>query len=305
MKNSIIIPERLLLETVFGCNARCKMCPVHLPTSRKKGVMTFELFKYVIDELGPYKYHIQLIDLFGMGEPLLDNNLDQKICYAKSKGFKNLAIATNADLLNEKKVSQLYQSGLDTIIISIDGSCKETHERIRINTNFNRIVDNAKRAILIRDKGDFKTKLIFRFIIQDENKQEWPHFQQYWLPLIAKERGDKITGYEMHTWGGEFQLHKDSRKKRVPQEIPCHHLFDRLVVLCDGTVSMCCSDLHQSKYSFGHVKDDSPMNVFNSKKANAFRKIHTEGNRYKMKICQECSILESECDRKEMDLVKI
>ena len=120
-----VIPERIQLETVFACNARCTMCPVHDPSDRKHGIMSFDIFKTVIDKLDPYKEGIDKVDLWGLGEPLLDKNLEEKVGYAKQKGFKGLAIATNVELLSKERALGLFEAGLDTIIFSIDGVQKK------------------------------------------------------------------------------------------------------------------------------------------------------------------------------------
>jgi MoaA/NifB/PqqE/SkfB family radical SAM enzyme len=75
MREGLIIPERIQLEIVFGCNASCSMCPVDLPTDRNKGVMSMDLFKDIVDEMNPYKNSIEKFDLWGLGEPLLDKGL--------------------------------------------------------------------------------------------------------------------------------------------------------------------------------------------------------------------------------------
>lgn len=295
--NPFLIPSRILLETVHGCNARCTMCPVHLPSKRAIGVMTFDIFKTVIDEMSSYKEHITMMDLFGMGEPLLDKDLPNKISYAKKMGFQNLAIATNAELLTEEFAINLYKAGLDTIIFSIDGVNKETHESIRVNTNFNRVVDNARNAITLRDDGNYLTRFVFRFIRQESNYTEWEDYKKYWGALIAEDMEDKIMGYDMHSWGGEINLDTSSTLQKIPETVACHHLLDRLIVLCDGSVAMCCADMHNSDYTYGNIRNSSALELFNAHSAQNNRAIHKSGKRLSMKICAECTILESEAKR--------
>ena len=57
-------PERMQIETVFGCNAKCKMCPVHFPLKegRQKGIMSWELFKKVVDNAAQFKDKMKGID---------------------------------------------------------------------------------------------------------------------------------------------------------------------------------------------------------------------------------------------------
>ena len=134
MADDWVIPERVQVESAFGCNAACTMCPVHMQTDRKKGIMKLDLFTQFADELAEHTDKIDKFDFWGLGEPLLDKKLFQKIRYAKEKGFRNTAIATNADFLDSETIGELLESGLDTVILSIDGSTKETHEGIRVGT---------------------------------------------------------------------------------------------------------------------------------------------------------------------------
>lgn len=292
----MILPERIQLEVVFGCNASCTMCPVDLPTERKKGVMSMELFRYIVDEMSVYSSDIEKFDLWGLGEPLLDKTLFEKIVYAKSKGFRNLAIATNADLMDEAKQYSLLETGLDTIIFSIDGCRKETHEKIRKGVDFKNVIENARGIVEKRNRRDSKMRFVFRFIRQESNKNEWDSFKKYWDDIISPERNDVIIGYDVHSWGGEKPLSGRGAEKRDIEtlEKACHHVFDRLIILWDGTVPLCCSDLHHGRYAIGNINDSSPIDIFNNAKINKIREIHTAGEKNSMKICRDCSILQSE-----------
>jgi len=271
------------------------MCPVHARSERKKGVMAFRLFKKIVDQMEPYKKHITKFDLWGLGEPLIDKTLDDKIRYAKGKGFTNLAIATNADLLTEEVAKKLLVAELDTIIFSIDGTTKQTHEKIRVRTDFDRLVKNSHRTIEMRDAGNYKTRFVFRFIRQKSNVSEWESFREYWKKYISEEKGDIVIGYDVHTWGGEIDVHATHElSQKVPEQLPCHHVFDRLIILRDGTVPLCCSDLHHAEYAFGNVRNASPIDIFNNPRAQSIRAIHNSGKRNSLKICSDCTILESE-----------
>lgn len=303
MSRDIVVPERIQLELVFGCNASCIMCPVNMPSKREKGIMSLDLFKHIIDEMAPFKESIDKLDLWGLGEPLLDKALYEKIAYAKLKGFRNLAIATNADLLKEEYQNYLLESGLDTVIVSIDGYQKETHERIRRGVNFNNIIENAQSIIEKRDRGNHKTRFVFRFIRQESNKDEWEGFKEYWKSRISPERDDMIIGYDVHAWGGEISVPSDTIEKRdlAIERKPCHHVYDRLIVLHDGTVPLCCTDMHHGEYALGNVNEFPPIEIFNNEKINKIRKIHEAGKKSGMKICSECTILYSEAAQEVID----
>lgn len=297
MHSEPVVPRTVIVESVFGCNANCMMCPIDKPSDRKKGVMAFDLYKYIIDELHPHRHEIAQLDLFGVGEPLLDKRLAEKIRYAKQRGFCGLGIATNADLMDESAAEALFEAGLDTIMVSIDGVTKEVHESIRVNTNFERVMANAERAMALRDANDYGTKFVMRFIRQPANFHEWVSYQEYWSQRISKEKGDMVIGYDIHSWGGEIDVQERRYIGSVPEETVCHHLFDRLIILQDGTIPLCCSDMHHARHSLGNVRDGGPIAVFNNPAMQRIRQRHLEGNRLTMKICADCTILESESVR--------
>jgi len=289
-----IIPKNVIVETVFGCNASCTMCPIDMPTKRKKGAMTDEVFKHAIDGLSPYYKNISQMDLFGLGEPFLDKKIFSRVQYAKDKGFNDVGFATNADLFNIENAKQIFDAGIDTIMCSLDGFTKEVHESIRLKTKFERIVSNIKNAISLRNEQGYQTKFVMRFIRQAKNIHEWNSYLNYWMPIISREKGDLILGYDMHSWGGEISIQQRRELQKIPPDIPCHHLFDRLIILNDGTIPLCCSDMHRAKYTIGNIMDSSPIDIFNNSFMQKIRKKHLDGSRTKLKICSECTILESE-----------
>ncbi|MBU3929172.1 radical SAM protein [bacterium] len=299
--NKLLIPKRLTIETVFGCNASCTMCIVDLPTKRKKRIMPLGLSKYILDEMAPYKDNIQMLDFFGLGEPLLDPHLFERIKYAKGKGFRNIAISTNADLLNTEKQVELLDSGIDTVLFSVDGIKKKTHESIRKGVNFERVVKNCEDIIKLRDKENYKTRFVMRFIKQESNREEWPAFRKFWRAKLDGDKNDLIIIYDMHSWGGEL-LNKDVVVKTSGinpdiEKKACHHL-ENLIILSDGTVPLCSEDFLHGKYNFGNVTDSSPMEIFNADKFNKIRKAHSAGKKNTLELCKECTVLYSESTRK-------
>ncbi len=289
-----IIPRNVVVETIFGCNASCVMCPINMPTVRKKGLMPEETFNKSIDGLAPYASAIVQIDLFGVGEPFLDKNILSRIRYTKSRGFKDVGFATNADLMTSELAQGVFEAGVDTIMISLDGVSAEVHEGIRVNTCFTRIVQNVKTAIALRDKYGYQTKFVMRFIRQACNDHEWIPYREFWMSLISKQKGDLIIGYDLHSWGGEIDVQKRRTVAPVSSEVPCHHLFDRLIILNDGSVTMCCADMHRGQHVLGKVNTEGPIEIFNNAMMKKLRKMHLDGQRMRIRMCADCTILESE-----------
>ena len=297
-----ILPRRVTIETIFGCNASCRMCPINLPTSRKKGVMPLKLFYKIIDEFEPYRDRLRMMDLFGLGEPLLDPYIIERIRYVKNKGFKNLAISTNADLLTFEKQDALLGAGIDTVLISIDGTTKEVHEGIRRGVKFERIVENVQSLIRKRDVGGFATRFVIRFIKQKDNQHQLDDFIRFWESKISKDKRDFVAVYNLHSWGGEMLRKQEilgaTLYDKAIEESPCHHIFYTMNILADGTVPLCSEDVVRARHNFGNVNEQSCLEAFNSPKFGNVRRLHVQGNKRTIEPCKECTVLYSEVSRK-------
>lgn len=293
------IPKRLQIETIYGCNARCVMCALTFGSSRPKGIMTKRMFKSVVDSLVPYSGSIDKTDLFAMGEPMLDPHIFERIRYVRDGGFKNVAISTNADLLNDSKQRKLLETGIETVIFSIDGINKKTHESIRPGVMFENVISNCQSIIRKRDKGNYKTRFLMRFIRQESNSPEWEEFRAFWRLRLSPVKGDRLIKYDVNTMGGAVFSKAELVGDRIDQhieELPCHQVFDRLIVLSDGTVPLCCEDTPKAKNIMGNVKDDSAINIFNGKSFRRMREIHRNGQKNSIPVCENCTMLYSEAN---------
>jgi MoaA/NifB/PqqE/SkfB family radical SAM enzyme len=288
--SELLIPKRVTIETIFGCNASCSMCVINQPTKRKKGIMPLSVFYKIIDSLLPYKDQLEMMDLFCLGEPLLDKHIFKRIKYLKDKGFKNIGFSSNAELLDEDKQIQLLESGLDTVIFSIDGIKKETHEKIRRGLNFEKVIENVESIIKKRNKGNYKTRFVIRFIKQDINKNEWEPFKEKWKEIIDKNRNDFITSYDMHTWGGEFDQNEKLARNPEIEKKPCSDISTVLYILADGSVPLCNEDWLHPNFNFGNVKDNQPIEIWNSKRFRKIRELHAKGNKSKLNMCSKCTV---------------
>ncbi len=294
-----IVPERVVIETIYGCNARCSMCPIEMPSSRPKGIMPMDDFKRIVDALTPYREKVRMFDLFGLGEPLLDPLIFERIDYVRGAGFRNLAFSTNAHLLDAGKQKRLLDTGIETVIFSIDGVKKETHEAIRARTDFDRVMKNALDTVRRRDEGGYKTRFVVRFIRMDMNRDEWEPFREIWGRATSADKNDIVSCYDVHNWSGVV-ADKDSVVSRRDPELeatPCHHIFEKLVILANGAVALCFEDVLEGQFRFGNAAEEDPIAIFNSERFNRIRRLHMSGKRTNLKICGECSVLDNERTR--------
>lgn len=99
------MPIRAWIETSSVCNLRCIMCPNKSLSAADKGLMRFDLFRKVIDEL---KGSVRDVYLHHRGEPLLNPDLFRMIAYAEAAGVRT-RFHTNGTLLTEEKASAVWR----------------------------------------------------------------------------------------------------------------------------------------------------------------------------------------------------
>jgi radical SAM protein with 4Fe4S-binding SPASM domain len=203
-------------------------------------------------------------------------------------------------LLNLDKQHALLESGIETVIFSLDGTRKATHEKIRPRVKFERVVRNILSILRLRDVGSYSTRFIIRFIKQPLNEAEWPRYQEFWNTRISPASGDLVTFYNMHTWAGGVASKVSLLGDQFDQEIErasCHHAFDNMTILADGSMPLCAEDILDPQYGLGNVIGKDPIEVFNGAAFNELRALHRAGRKNELPSCRECTILYSEAQK--------
>jgi MoaA/NifB/PqqE/SkfB family radical SAM enzyme len=265
------------------------MCPIETWT-RPIGVMKLEVFSGILDRLQPYADSFKFTLLHGCGEPLLDKTLPAKVAMARARGFQEIHFATNATELTEKRSRDLLESGLHTIIFSIDGLTKQTHEAIRVRTVFEEVIANTHRFIRMRDAGNYQTKIWIRMIRQKLNDVEWPEYESYWKQQLDPAR-DKVVFFNVHNWGDDAGLDDlRSRQKSIKPITWCQDLYERIYIHCSGALALCCAD-DNGWYEIGNVRDGDPVEIFNSSPVvKRHRDFMAAGRIGELDHCRNCTI---------------
>ena len=102
-----MIPQsnELRLEVTTKCNYSCIICPRDKLT-RNIETMDIDLFKDIFDKINSETSRYNTLTFPGLGEPLLDESLDDKVIYAKKRNYTVL-ILTNGSLLTVDKFKRL------------------------------------------------------------------------------------------------------------------------------------------------------------------------------------------------------
>ncbi|HLY70202.1 MAG TPA: radical SAM protein, partial [Puia sp.] len=151
-------PVSVSVEPTTSCNLRCPECPSGLRAfTRPTGMLEKNFFRDTIDQV--YKDLLYLIFYF-QGEPYLNPEFLEMVRYASKKGIYT-ATSTNAHYLNDTNAKKTVESGLDRLIISIDGTSQEVYEQYRIGGNLEKVLAGTRN--IVRWKKELKSKTPFVF----------------------------------------------------------------------------------------------------------------------------------------------
>ncbi|MGM0419121.1 MAG: heme b synthase [Thermodesulfobacteriota bacterium] len=128
-KNAQDFPQVRLVawETTRRCNLSCKHCRAAAEDHEYPGELSTDQAKKMLDEIA--ETGSPIIILTG-GEPLLRDDIFELSQYGDKLGLK-MVMAPNGTLVTEENAKKMYDSGIQRISVSIDGSTKESHDNFR------------------------------------------------------------------------------------------------------------------------------------------------------------------------------
>jgi len=306
LKNSRLIgyPLKLSFDPSSICQLRCPLCPTGQGAKgRSKGVMKFEEFKRVADEMAPYLYEI---DLNNWGEPFLNRDLIKMVGYAHKKRAKT-SVNTNLNVaLTEKDATALINAGLDVLYISMDGITQQTYEKYRQGGKLKTIWDNI---LLVGEKkrqlNKNNPKIIWQFLVSKYNEHELPELQKVREKLgvdelviggLRADMGKEIFTPDaekvqsMRKWlpaNEQLSRYDYSKKQRKLQKRSCHFLWFVSVINWNGSVSPCCASYYE-KFDFGNAFEQGFKPIWNNEKYIAARKAVARHAPKSGTVCDNC-----------------
>lgn len=261
-------PKVVLIDTVSFCNLKCSMC-VHPEMKRKRGIMPWELYRKIIDEIAETNKDTRVWDVF-FGEALIlkkkKPTIFDMIAYAKEKGLTDVVINSNGNLLDEGAAKALIKCGLDAIYLGIDAFKPETYAKIRVGGDYEKTVKNITNLIALKKSfNSSKPKIFVQFVEMDINMDEKQDFINFWNEqgAIAKIR-PKVS------WAGMIDapnLVLDNKDRW-----PCHWAMQTMSIIDTGEVVTCAVDL-DARFIAGNLNKQTIKEIWNGK-LKEFRKLH-------------------------------
>lgn len=283
---SIGKPTIFTIETTNKCNLACRMCPRQF-MKRKIGTMSMSLFKKIIDEAKNYQNSILL---HGMGEPLLDEHIIERINYAEDNCMR-VTISTNGTFLDKTNARKILKSKLSEIVLSMDSTTEDAYLQIRTKGDFNRVRANFHNFMQIKNKEFTGSKLKTRIQIikMDKSVEQVEDFKREWIPEMPSE----ILIKPFSTFGGQHNqivqlasMKHRYQPKRVKVRSPCYYLWKSFVVQWNGEAVPCCRD-YDTKVVLGDLNKQTLIEIWNGKKLRKLRENSINGN-FENGLCDNC-----------------
>lgn len=290
------LPISLSIEPTTSCNLRCPECPSGLRSfTRPTGMLQADLFHNVIDEL--HETLMYLLFYF-QGEPYLHPNFLDLVSYAASKKIYT-ATSTNAHYLTEDNARKTVESGLDRLIISIDGTTQETYQQYRIGGKLERVLEGTKNVIAWKKKLKSRTPhVVFQFLVVRPNEHQIGEVRQLAKELGVDEVGLKTAQVYDFQEGNDLipTIDKYSRYRRddtgkyaIKSKLldHCWKMWHSSVITWDGKVIPCCFD-KDAHHTLGHLGRKSFESLWYGEEYRDFRSLLLK-SRSEIEMCKNCT----------------
>jgi radical SAM protein with 4Fe4S-binding SPASM domain len=283
-KNKINLgyPPYLLIEPVSTCNLSCPFCFQTDKSFTKKpfmGVIDFDFFKKIIDQAD--KLETGAITIASRGEPTMHKQYIEMLEYINQKeNIFEIKTNTNGTYLTEKMCHAIFKNNVTQVVISSDHYIKEDYERLRLGSNFEKVVKNVDMLFNIRKEYYPESFTEIRISgIDNERNLNREKFKNFWI-----KRCDHVTaGFPLERW--------NTYENEILPNIkdPCENLWDRMYVWFDGKVNPCDAD-YKSYLSYGSAKEYDLKELWNNKTISKTREQHIKKNRNEINPCDRCGV---------------
>ena len=290
-------PISISFEPTTSCNLRCPECPSGLREfTRPTGMLKKDFFRETIDDI--YKDLLYLIFYF-QGEPYLNPDFLDMVKYAHDKGIYT-ATSTNAHYLTDEKAKKTVESGLDRLIISIDGTTQDVYQQYRVGGKLEKVLEGARNIVKWKKELNSKTPFIFfQFLVVKPNEHQIEEVKKLGAEIgVDQVRFKTAQVYDYENDPNQLipENKKYSRyikdkegKMKVKSGLSnrCWKLWHANVITWDGLVVPCCFD-KDANHRLGELANEDFKRIWFSKSYNGFRKQLFKG-RENIDICKNCS----------------
>ncbi len=279
MRRALAFPRRINVELTNHCNQRCRLCP-RLGFTRPLGFMDPAVFGRLARECAR---HETALWLHFLGESLLHPELPALIRDARAAGVHQIGLSTNGVSLHGALAEALLDAGLDRLECSMDAGDREAYREMRGRNHYDRVVRNVEGFLALkRKRGCDRPVVSIQFMRTERVERELDAIVAQWRPHLGPD--DFVMTIAPAPFGGAVGVDAPAASAERP---PCPWLFESLMVLQDGTVTMCGADW-DAQAPLGSLKQESIASIWHGPELERRRRAHLEGQPERVGPCDGC-----------------
>jgi MoaA/NifB/PqqE/SkfB family radical SAM enzyme len=246
-------PVMAFVDPTTFCNLRCPACPTGAQAGlRKPATLDLELYRAFIDEVGDYLFKLYL---YNLGEPLLHKQAPELVALARARDIFVMLSSNLSLALDDVYCERLVASGLDVLIVPLDGASPDTYAKYRRRGDFELVRSNMRRIQAAKARlGSSTPRVVWQFLVFAHNQHEIETMRQqyrewgaddYWvagayMPIGAEAEGFAPPGLaQFDIYHGEH-LHRRKTERAAARGKACSWLYGVATLNPDGRVSPCC-----------------------------------------------------------------
>lgn len=270
------------IEIISTCNLYCSFCIE--PPKRKQKFMTLDqIIKITKDNHSLLEN--RHVWLHHYGEPLLHPQLIEIISDLRENNVYP-RLSTNATLLNPELSEQIIQSGLSEIVFSVDGTNKDSYETVRVNADYAKVLKNINYFLNLKKEMHSKEPITQVQLINLNNQEVQP-FINYWLQTDVDWINIKTPSTRALQIRDKNLMNSIQNSSQYKKEFPCYWFWSSLIILSDGDVVPCCTDL-KGNIVLGNVFDQKLEDIWNNNQIKTIRYEQASNNYVQSPVCASC-----------------
>lgn len=290
-------PFLLYVFPIYQCNFKCQYCIFSVPMAKRgfisdKPSLSLSLFKQCIDDATKFPQKIKVIRFVGMGEPLLHKDISEMVSYASSKNVANIIeIITNGSLLTPELTDSLISSGLNRLIISLQGTSADKYKEICGTTiNFDVLVKNIEYFYNNKKDAHLYIKIVDTALTDDADKQKfYSIFGNICDDLAVEHTVPIYPGVDYKKVLGNKKLDVTQFGIPVTDITICPQPFFVMQINPDGKIVPCFSLSYPE--IIADCNNESINEIWTSNNFNNFRLRMLNGTKNVCGICGDCNII--------------
>jgi radical SAM protein with 4Fe4S-binding SPASM domain len=281
------------IELTNRCPMRCVMCPRTEHMTRQEGVMEFELFSKIIEEMvatDPHTAKTNGVWMHHFGESLVHPEFGKFMGFAADRGVR-AKLSINPIMLTDDNANELLDARPALLYLSLDGHDDASFEKLRgLPHGYEKSKANVLKFLELKTKKKSNTFITVSMIDFDLNKPSIARMREFWE---SQPGVNEFLIKQFESFDGSASeinaLRPDGHPDFGPtRKVVCDKPWKTMTVTWTGDVVPCCFDF-DAKYILGNLRDNTLSEIWNGEPMLALRREFLSGTLHNS-LCANCEV---------------